>query len=171
MNNRARCSPGFTLFELVAVTAVIGLMLVFTLPRFQAMGFFSQTSDPVSMVIIRINDLKKRAVSDAVDYVLHIQANPGKLWTTTSSMAGEEAQAANDNAFKIPDSVTIVDVVFPEDRVSRSYPYSLHFSRYGYSDQACIHLREVGADITLRIEPFLPGVERVNGYVAYEACN
>ena len=166
-------SCGFTLVELVAVTAVLGLVLVVTVPRFDALSLFSRDSDPVSRLILQLESLRSRAVRDGADILLHVQSGGSKIWTTAPSMTDEEKEAARDQAEFLDDSLQVLDVAFPgrDMEPGEDGAYAILFSRKGYCDKALIHLRRNVSDITLKLEPFRPSVERASGYLSYEPCH
>ena len=115
-------------------------------------------------------DLKKRAVKQNVDFLMHLDPGSGMVWVTSDDMDEAAAEAAKETGVFFSDQIEIVDVEFPGIRETGNIEHRIRFRKQGYSDFALIHLIQEEKNITLRIEPFLAQVELVNKHVYLEDC-
>jgi prepilin-type N-terminal cleavage/methylation domain-containing protein len=161
-----KAAPGFTLIELIAVIALITLMLGFATPRLAANLLEDQTKKASRWLLLTIPALKMKAVSEGRIYRLKIDLSGRRLWSMNDDMNEEQLEAAAEKSYQMPDEVWVMDVAFADDRRTNSGEAEIVFSPQGYSDQAIIHLENRdGARRSFLIEPFLPNVKMVDGYV------
>lgn len=153
--------------ELVVVIAILGLLLVFSVPLFRKIGIM-QGESGVSDLVGLIDSLKEKAVARDKDFYLNIDTRAGLVWITDAAMNEEEQVRAKLDAKTYGGKTRLLNLERPEpdnERVHR-----ILFSRKGYSDRALIHLRQDDRDMTLRIGMFLRQVSRFDGYLSYDDC-
>ena len=157
-------SRGFTLIEMIVVTALISIMLVIAIPRLEG-GLFSDGSDETARwIIATVRGLKEKAVVENKTYLLHVSPDVQRLWITEAGMADTEAEAAREEGHALPRGVNIDHVAFSQTERVSSGTIPIAFYPKGYSDKAVIRVRTNDGDrLAFFIEPFLDGVNLVRG--------
>ena len=163
-----RCARGFTLIELVVVIVLLGLMFGITVPRFRQ-ALLNDALDTTSLRLIGlVQDLRERAISGQVSYILHLDIREKRIWAFASTASEEEQETARERAYELPADVRIQDVwswssgkLFNEGII--------RFSRKGYIEQSMIHLQsEDGRELSLELTPFLGSIKIHDGYVDFD---
>ena len=159
---------GYTLIELIVVIVLLGLMFGITVPRFRQ-DLLSDSLDSTSLKLIGLaQDLRERAISGQVSYMLHLDIREKRIWAFAGTATEEEQEIARERAYELPADVKIQDVwswssgkVFDEGII--------RFSRKGYIEQSMIHLQsEDGREISLELTPFLGSIKIHEGYVDFD---
>ena len=167
---------GFTLIELVTVMAMMGMVLFFTLPRFDAFHPFGVSMTSTGKLMLLVEQLKSRAIETGQDCLLHLDPATGKVWVTAPGLIGEESETAGEKEYGLENEPMIV---FSEDCILEDVkmPVSarnqetvagdtvIRFSGDGYCDQAFVHIRDNDVDFTVVVEPFLPRPQLLDGRV------
>ncbi len=166
--NKYKKTSGFTLIELMVVISIVATLLLFSLPVFRDIVLFYDASSQVGNVVRLINDLKKRAVKQNVDYQMHLDPGSGMVWVTNDDMDDAAKEAAKEKGVSFSDKIDIVDVEFPG--IKETGNIEIRFRKQGYSDFALIHLIQDEKNITLKIEPFLAQVQLLDKHVYLEDC-
>lgn len=161
---------GFTLVELIVVVSIIATLLLFSFPVFRNRVLFSDSESQVGDIVCLINDLKKRAVVQNIDYLLHMDHGSGLVWVTNETMDDEAKEAAKEKGVLLSERIDIIDIEFPGIKRTGDVEHWIRFRKQGYSDFALIHVIENEKNITLKIEPFLPQVQLLNKHVYLEDC-
>ena len=171
---------GFTLIELIIVMAVMGVVLSFTLPRFEVFNLFGASMTPTGKLLLLVEQLKSRAMETGRDCLLHLDPATGQVWVTASEMdeggsgkAVEEGDGLKkdfmaDSIIDFSDEYVLEDVKIPEgiqNQKTDSEAIAIWFSGDGYCDQAFIYIREDDVDFTVHLEPFLPRAQLMEGHV------
>lgn len=161
-------AKGYTLIELIVVLVLLGLMLGLTVPKFRQ-AVMSDSLDATSLRIIGlVGNLRERAISDQVSYVLHIDLRGKKIWAFAGTASEEEQETARERAYQLPDDVKIADIwswssgkLYDEAKI--------HFNKKGYIEQAMIHLQSLdGRQLSLELTPFLGSIKIHDGYVDFD---
>ena len=168
--NRYKKISGFTLIELIVVISIVATLLLFSFPVFRHTILFYDSAGQAGDIIRLINDLKKRAVAQNVDYLMHMDPGSGIVWVTNDNMDYEAKETAKEKAVPLSDKIEIVDVEFPGNKETDGMEHRIRFRKQGYSDFALIHIIESEKNITLKIEPFLSRVQLLNKHVYLEDC-
>jgi prepilin-type N-terminal cleavage/methylation domain-containing protein len=155
---------GFTLIEMIVVTALISIMLMVAIPRLEG-GLFSDGSDETARwVIVTVRGLKEKAVVENKTYLLNVSPDVQRLWITEAGMGDADADAAREAGYSLPRGVNIDHVAFSQAERVSSGTISIAFYPKGYSDKAVIRMRTDDGDrLAFFIEPFLAGVNLVRG--------
>lgn len=161
-------SNGFTLLELIVVIALLGIMLVFTVPRFHETLFLDESKTGSRWIIGKIQALKEAAVRNQKHYTLHIDLDAERFWETDASMSTEDLENAALNAEPLPDGIKIADIEYPLRGKINSGRADITFYKNGYSDKVLIHLQDGEDYVSYLIEPFLSEVARYERYTGFE---
>ncbi|MBF0573967.1 MAG: type II secretion system protein [Desulfamplus sp.] len=86
-------NSGFTLIELIVVLAVMGSVLFITLPKFRTLTFDDTSERGLNILLNTVKDLKKKALSDGMDYILHLDVVKSVMWVTSASIMSEAGNA------------------------------------------------------------------------------
>lgn len=156
------------MIELIVVISIVATLLLFSFPVFRDIVLFYDSASQVGNIVRLVNDLKKRAVKQNVDYLMHMDPGSGRLWVTHDDMDDAAREAAKEKGVSFSDKIDIVDVEFPGTRETGNI--EIRFRKQGYSDFALIHLIQEEKNITLKIEPFLAQVQLLNKHVYLEDC-
>lgn len=165
-----RRKDGFTLIELIVVIVLIGVILTVSIPRIRANFLTDGIRLASQWIILSVPALKERSVREQKDYFLNIDIDADRLWITDETMTEEEAGAAHITGYKLPETVRIRDVEFPEIGILTSGKTDIRFYRRGYSDKAFIHIQDDtdNRQHSLLVEPFMRRVKLFNDYVAFK---
>jgi len=158
---------GYTLIELIVVIVLLGLMFGLVVPKFRQ-AVISDGLDATSLRLIGlVEDLRERAISNQVSYVLHFDMREKELWAFPTDATAEEQETARERAYRLPDDVAIEDI-WSWSRGKLYDETSIHFSKKGYIEQSMIHLQsEDGRQLSLELTPFLGSIKIHDGYVDF----
>ena len=159
---------GFTLLELIVVIALLGIMLIFTVPRFHETLFLDRTKTGSRWIIGKIQALKEAALRNQKQYSLHINLDTEQFWETHASMSAEELENAELNASPLPGGLKIADIEYPVRGKITSGQTDITFYKNGASDKVLIHLQDGDEYVSFLIEPFLSEVIRYEMYASFE---
>jgi len=166
---QTRKNSGFTLIELIVVITLISIMLFFSLPRFQV-GILADNTKKVSRwIMTKVRVLKAAAAGDQKRYALNVNIDNNSFWVTTETMSAEELQHAEQNRYRLPAGINIIDIEFPtKGKISTGHA-EIRFYKNNYSDKALIHIEDDdNRQFSFLIEPFLPGVKFYEQYIGFE---
>lgn len=155
---------GFTLIEMVVVTALIAIMLMVAIPRLSGGFFSSDEGKTARWIIATVSQLREKAVTEQKTYLLNVSPDIQRFWITVDDMAETDASSARDEGYRLPRGIRIDHVAFSSDERISSGSIPIGFYPQGYSDKAVIRLRTTdGERLSFFIEPFLAGTELVKG--------
>ena len=155
---------GFTLIEMIVVTALISIMLMLAIPRLEGGLFPDGTDETARWIIANVRNLKEKAVIEEKTYLLNVSPDIQRLWITETGMADADADAAREAGYALPRGVTIDHVAFSQTQRFSSGTIPIAFYPKGYSDKAVIRMRTSDGDrLSFFIEPFLARVNLVRG--------
>ena len=159
---------GYTLIELIVVIVLLGLMFGLVVPKFRQ-AVLSDSLDATSLRIIGlVEDLRERAISDQISYVLHFDIRGRELWAFASDATAEEQETARERAYQLPADVIIEDI-WSWSRGKIYDDATIQFSKKGYIEQSMIHLQsEDGKQLSLELTPFLGSIKIHDGYVDFD---
>jgi general secretion pathway protein H len=163
--SRAR---GYTLIELIVVLVLIGLMLGLVVPKFRQ-AVLSDSLDATALRIIGlVQDLRERAISNQVSYILHLDIRGKKLWAFASNASEEEQETARERAYQLPIDVKVADI-WSWSSGKLYDEATIRFSKKGYIEQSMIHLQsQDGRQLSLELTPFLGSIKIHDGYVDFD---
>jgi len=150
------------------VLVLLGLMFGLAVPKFRQ-ALLSNSLDATSLRIIGlVQDLRERAISDQVSYILHVDLRGSELWSYAADTTEEEQETARGRAYLLPVDVSIEDIwAWSSGKIYDEA--TIHFSRKGYVEQSMIHLQaEDGRQLSLELTPFLGSIKIHDGYVDFD---
>jgi prepilin-type N-terminal cleavage/methylation domain-containing protein len=159
---------GFTFIELIVVISLISIMLFLAIPRFQGNFLSDSTKDVSRWILLKIPYIKEKAAREQKRYILHVSFDSDKLWITHEAMSQDLLQSAEENGYKLPEEVKLLDVEYPDQEKISVGEADIHFNEKGYSDKAIIHLeKDDNEQFSFLIEPFLSKVRLYNSYTGF----
>ena len=164
---KALNAKGYTLIELIVVLVLLGLMFGLVIPKFRQ-AILSDSLNATSLRIIGlVENLREKAISDQVSYLLHLDIREGKVWAFASTASEEEQEQARARSYQLPLDVNIEDV-WSWSSGKLYDETTIQFSRKGYIEQSMIHLQsEDGRQLSLELTPFLGSIKIHDGYVDF----
>ena len=168
LKKTSRAAKGYTLLELIVVLIILGLMMGLTVPKLRQ-TLLSDNLDATSLRIIGlVENLRERAISDQVSYVLHLDMREKKIWTFAATATEEEQETAMERAYQLPADVNISDI-WSWSKGKLYDETTIYFSRKGYIEQSMIHLQsQDGRQLSLELTPFLGTIKIHDGYVDFD---
>ena len=162
-----RQSYGFTLLELIVVITLLGIMLVFTVPRFHDTLFLDESKKSSRWIIGKVRALKEAAIRNQQRHTLHIDLDTQRYWETDESMSTEDRESAALGAVSLPGDLKIADIEYPFRGKINSGQANITFYKTGYTDKLLIHLQDDAEYISFLIEPFLSEVTTFETYASF----
>jgi len=160
-------SHGFTLLELIVVITLLGIMLVFTVPRFHETLFLDESKQSARWIIGKVRALKEAAIRNQTNYSLHIDLDTQRYWETNESMSAEAIEGATLDAAPLPGDLKIADVEYPNRGKIYSGQTDITFYKAGYTDKILIHFQNDAEYVSFLIEPFLSEVTVYETYASF----
>jgi len=155
--------------ELIVVTCLLSLFLMFSIPRLQSVMPTDHLNATVRWTMSAASELKHLAVQDSRDYILHLDMDHRLMWISHEAMTAAEIRSARDSGFRLPADVRLVDVEIADAGSAASGSADITFSNRGYSAKALIHLQGGGgAAASLLIESFMPGVSYYSRRISFQ---
>ena len=170
MNKKALNKSGFTLIELITVMSIMGMILFFVIPKFKNFTYFSDSENSINKIVLLIKNLKIKAVSENIDYFMHIDYGTNKIWISNDSMKIEKLNKLKQKAMIFSNDIVIDSVNLLNNINQENEDIKIRFSKYEYSDMAFIHIQDNNNYVTIKIEPFLPNAEIHNKYISLKDC-
>jgi len=161
-------NAGFTLIELIVVIALMGLMLFFSLPRFQNNPFLNDTKKSSRWLISKVQTLRESALRDQKRYSLHFDLDSGRVWETNEAMSPEDIESSVMDSYELPEDLRIVDIEYPSKGKIYSGQAEITFYKTGYTNKALVHMQDGDAYLSFLIEPFLSNVQFFDKYASFD---
>jgi prepilin-type N-terminal cleavage/methylation domain-containing protein len=155
---RAGGEKGFTLIELIVVTALIGIMLSISIPSLRNTLFTDPLKATTRKVIGLVTGVRELAVRSQQPYLLHISQLENRIWYE-KEIEGEENKE-NDTlkggGLLFPESVKISGIWMGDDGGSSQDQTVIWISKQGYMDNTIIRIEDNdGNHLNVQFYPFL----------------
>lgn len=169
-SDRCKTVPqgGFTLIEIAVVIVLISIMLLVTVPRLPDSPLTDQTRKTKRWIILKVRDLKERAVREQKTFTLNVGLESNRLWAASEGMTDENLQAAVDEGLELSGDLKLRGVEYPGDHKIDFGLAEIRFFPKGYSDRAILHLDDGDRRYSFKIEPFLSTVRVYDGHIGFE---
>ena len=161
---------GFTLIELITVLAVMGTVLFFTLPRFDAFHLSLSAPDSIHRLMQLVEQVKTRArESGRLQYLV---VDPGSGVVRLAVPPEGQGDNSGGDAPELELSEPVItftgDMVMDRVKILGRQARDgtpLVFTPDGFSDHAFIYLHKEGNPVTLMVEPFLARPLMMEGHI------
>jgi general secretion pathway protein H len=163
-------NEGFTLIELTVVIILVGLLMVFTIPRFHDSVLTDTLKISAREIVSSIYSVRSDAVRENRGYVLKFDLSSDSYWVEPVDMPDLDSSFAKENAKRLPDDVDIKDITIVGEENDLAGESEIRFHRKGYIGPALIRIgSDKGKELTIILRPFLHKIEVVEGRVDPEA--
>lgn len=160
---------GFTLLELTVVVALIGIVMLFALPRVDAMMAGRSAARVSRRIGLVCRQLRADAVRLQKPHRLIIDFDAQRITWRQDATDPPEAPQTGGKGISLSGPVRLLDVIDASGRKTMDGKAAIRFYPAGYADLALIHLRDGDArTVSLRIEPFLPHCLQAEGYLGID---
>lgn len=157
------------MIELVAVSAIIAIMLVFAMPLFQNPYAFDAERKALNQLTAKLESVKRKAVQEQKVYHMNFNFDRGIIWVYDTSRQTEPLQDIEPDGFALPQELRLRDIEYTDGEKVSSGDATISFFPEGYSEKVLIHLQNLQADnISILVEPFQPAVKLRYTYEAFE---
>lgn len=164
-------SSGFTLLELIVVLALIGIMLVVSVPTLQNTLLDDRLKGTCRKIIGLVNSVRELAAREQQPYFLNIDRNENRIWYEKDMEAGtEEGQEKTEEdedrqELNIPEEIRISEIWTRSEGEYSDDQGRIWVSSKGYMDQTVLHVTDDdGNVISLHFSPFLDNVRLYDEY-------
>ncbi len=163
----ARAAGGYTLLELIVVVALMGIVLLAALPRFE--GFLVEDGRKTERFLLTVlQTAREEAQRTQRARIVHFDLETGLLWETAHPPRDREREAGLLAPRVPPGGGRITAVEFPRrGRVTHGRA-EIRFFPDGTSDRALIQVSRDEEAISLLVETFLSRVKSFDGLVGFD---
>ena len=164
-------NKGFTFIEISVVLILIGMMLLFALPRFNQFLSQGDLDGAARRLSTVIRHVKSESALAKRKYYLNYDIEQSRYFITFETESGDikEDHSSLGRSIKLPSGVHFKDINTPrEGTVTEGVPYTVFFAR-GLIEMTVIHLEsKKGKLLTLIIKPLIGGVRIYDKYLEIE---
>jgi prepilin-type N-terminal cleavage/methylation domain-containing protein len=167
-------SSGFTLLELIVVIALIGIMLVVSVPTLQNTLIDDRLKGTCRKIIGLVNSVRELAAREQQPYFLNIDRNENRIWYEKDVEVGavEEEEETEETVetegrleLNIPAEVQISEIWTRSEGEYSDDQHRIWISSKGYMDQTVLHVTDDDDNvISLHFSPFLDNVRLYDEY-------
>lgn len=163
----ARDAAGYTLLELIVVVALMGVVLLAALPRFE--GFlFEDARKGERFLVGALQTAREEAQRTQRGRMLHFDLQTGLVWESLFPPRAEERETGLLPPQALPGGARVTAVEFPRRGRITSGRAEIRFFPDGTCDRALIQLRREERVTTLLLETFLSRTKPFDGAVAFD---
>lgn len=149
---------GFTLIELIVVTALIGIMLSLSVPALRTALFTDPLKSSVRKVIGLVTGVRELAVRSQQPYLLHISQQENRIWYEKDSLKKDLLETGKENSasLTLPESVSISKILAKTGDNSEQDQTIIWINRQGYMGNTIIQLEDTdGNHLNVEFYTFL----------------
>ena len=161
-------SSGYTLIELVVVTAMLGMLLGFAAPRVAQQLFTSDVDEVEQWLNSTTTSLREKAQRTQTPLVLKIDMGGQQFFIETEAAVSAELEAEPQAALKLPVGIRINQVLLGQTSIPVNTEARIRFFPDGAADPAVLHVSDNdGQQFAWVIEPFLTAIAKLEGHGQY----
>lgn len=162
-----RAPAGYTLLELIVVVALMGVVLLAALPRFE--GFLAEDGQKSERFLLAtLQTAREEAQRTQRTRIVHFDLEAGLLWETALPPREMEREPGLLPPRVLPGGGRVTGVEFPRrGRVTQGRA-EIRFFPDGTSDRALIHVFRDDRASSLLVETFLSRIKSFDGLVHFD---
>jgi len=159
---------GFTLFELIIVMLLLGLILLLTFPNFRELVAPRDIKRATLSFVGTMRYAQSQAATTKNKHRLIMDVKENAFWVTVE---GEEGKFVRDSSSQgranyLPAGIIFQDVYHPERGKIREGQAYMEFSPTGWAEEGTIHLKKSEQEVyTIFLNPLGGKIEVAAGYL------
>ncbi|MEJ5358241.1 MAG: GspH/FimT family protein [Desulfobacterales bacterium] len=162
-----RAPAGYTLLELIVVVALMGVVLLAALPRFE--GFLAEEGRKTERFLLAaLRTAREEAQRTQRTRIVHFDLEAGLLWETALAPRDPERETGLLAPRVLPGGGRVTGVEFPRRGLLTRGRAEIRFFPDGTSDRALIHVSRDGQASSFLVETFLSRVKSFDGLVHFD---
>jgi prepilin-type N-terminal cleavage/methylation domain-containing protein len=149
---------GFTLIELIVVTALIGIMLSLTIPSLRNTFFTDPLRATTRKAIGLVTGVRELAVRSQQPYLLHISQLESRIWYEREDAGNQnrESDTQKQGDLQFPESVRITGILVESNESSSVDETVVWIGKQGYMTDLILRFEdEDGNHLNVQFYPFL----------------
>jgi len=149
---------GFTLIELIVVTALIGIMLSLSIPSLRTSLFTDPLKTTARKVIGLVTGVRELAVRSQQPYLLHISQLENRIWYEKDSVKKDILETGKENSatLTLPESVRISKLLVKVGDNSEQDQTVIWINKQGYMSNTIIQIEDTeGNHLNVEFYTFL----------------
>lgn len=153
-----RKEKGFTLLELIVVTALIGTMLAISIPSMRNAFFTDPLKSTTRKIIGLVTGIRELAVRSQQPYLVHVSQLENRIWYEKDVEKGgkKESATGQDGELVLPESVRITGAWAESDVDLSQGHLVIWISKQGYLIETIIRIEDDdGNHLNVQFYPFL----------------
>ena len=153
---RPQRQAGYTLFELLVVSALIATVLAVTMPALTPDGFGDPLKSAARRTIALVNEVRAEARLARQPLILHVDPAAGRLWCTIlENTETDEEPKTSERVVELPPAVRLTGLQLGEEDLLELAQAEVWISGRGYLEELQVRLEDDdGQSITLEFFPF-----------------
>jgi len=156
---------GFTLLELIVVCALVGTMLVVSVPALRNIFVDDRLKSTSRKTIGLINSVRELAVREQQAYLVHFDKARKSIWFEQDGITDKIKEIDDKKNLAFPVGVRISEIWTRAQGVFSHDVDTIWVSRKGYMDQLILHFSDDEDNvISLHFSPFLEIVKVYDEY-------
>jgi len=158
---RHSSEQGFTLVELLVVSALIAIMLAVSIPRVQGLFFSDPLKRSARLLALAVNEARRVALESPAGGVLLVDVTAATVEIRSQQNGTFLKDRATAKPLKVPleEPVSIGSVWTLSNGRSLSGTVPVWINRRGMIEPVILELRDTGRVMTMKASPFLAEVE------------
>ncbi len=161
----AGCRGGFTLLEMIIVCALIGIMLLVSVPNMRKSFIGNQLRASSRKVIGFINGTRQLAEREQQAYFLNIDRLESQIWYEKDISTDSKEENEDLAKLNFPAEIRISDIWTRSEGEYSDDQSRIWVSPKGYMDQTVLHLEDDDDNVvSLHFFPFLKSVKVYDQY-------
>ena len=156
---------GFSLFELLLVCALVGIMLFLALPAVRHVFIDDPLKSTARKTIGLVNGVRELALREQQLYTLYLNRAERKLWfkKDKDDSEGDEGKTV-ERLFRFPENIKMTEIVTSGRDVSTTNEVAVWITNRGFMHETTIRFEDdTGSALILKFFPFVTAVQLFDG--------